>query len=215
MWGWWWGACGQTWRPDNSPGQWSRDEHHLCLLYLRQTNNLRGQRQTSAWRGSLPTEWQAGPVKVPQTLLSHSWPCWPLPYPTTDPTLRTISRAEPRRRPHDLIKCNYHQLLVLGGGSGGDYLLEGNIRCFPRCCTFTGCIVASRQKITWQNKQFHFRPDHSVKDISQQCFLIKWCHLLQLTPANCSRVNECEGSRTLKSILKMAAMWWWCSHLLA
>lgn len=186
-------------------GQWSRDEHHLCLLYLRQTNKLRGQRQTSAWRGSLATEWQAGPVKVPPTLLNHSWPCWPLPYPTTDPTLRTISRAEPRRRPHDLIKCNYHQLLVLGGGRRETTCLRETFVAslvVAHLFTFTGCIVTSRQKITWQNKQLHFRPDHSVKDISQQCFLIKLCHLLRLKPANCSRVNECEGSRTLKSSLK-------------
>lgn len=69
----------------------------------------------------------------PPTLGKHSWPCGPRPRPTSDPPLRTISRAAPCRRPHDLIKCNYHQLLVLGGGRRGGYMLEANIWCF---CTF-------------------------------------------------------------------------------
>ncbi len=80
-------------------------------------------------------EWQVKPLQVPQTLGKHSWPrpplpCCPLPYPTTDPTLRAIWRGAPCRRPHDLIKCNYHQPLVLKGEMGdecrGDKLLEGS-----------------------------------------------------------------------------------------
>lgn len=72
----------------------------------------------------------------------HSWPRCPLPYPTSDPTLRTISRAAPCRRPHDLIKCNYHQLLVLGGG----LLLEGNIHF---CSLLYFCsLVTPHQEIS-------------------------------------------------------------------
>lgn len=98
--------------------------------YLFQTNKWGGQRQTNAWHVSLL--WVTGKATVgpgPQTLGKHSWPrprlprC-PLPYPTSDPTLRAICRSAPCRRPHDLIKCNYHQPLVLGWGvrgvSGGE-----------------------------------------------------------------------------------------------
>lgn len=88
--------------------------------YLCQTNKRGGQRQTNAWHVSLLTEWQ---LKPPRTLGKHSWPRpplphRPLPYPTPDPTLRAICRSAPCRQPHDLIKCNYHQPLVLGGRGG-------------------------------------------------------------------------------------------------
>lgn len=69
--------------------------------------------------------WVTGKATVgsgPQTLLAPTSTA-PLPYPTSDPTLRAICRSAPRRRPHDLIKCNYHQRLVLRGRravSGGE-----------------------------------------------------------------------------------------------
>lgn len=81
------------------------------------------------------TRWVTGKATVgpgPQTLGKHSWPrprpprC-PLPYPTSDPTLRVICRSAPCRRPHDLIKCNYHQPLVLRGRRG---VSGGETSCF-------------------------------------------------------------------------------------
>jgi len=56
----------------------------------------------------------------PQKLGKHFWPrprlsCRPLPCRHLDPTLWAICRSAPHRRPHDLIKCNYHQPLVLTG----------------------------------------------------------------------------------------------------
>lgn len=120
------GAGGQTWWSDNRPAQWSRDEHHLCLLYLYQTNKAGGQRQTSAWHGSPPTEWQVGPVKAPRHWKTTPGPAAPCPIPLQTPRWEQLAAAAPRRWPYDLIKCNYHQLLVLGGERRGD-LLEGNI----------------------------------------------------------------------------------------
>lgn len=99
--------------------------------YLCQTNKWGGQRQTNAWHVSVLSEWQVKPLWV---LAPKHWantpgprpPRWFLPYPTSGPTLRTICRGAPCRRPHDLIKCNYHQPLVLRGRRG---VSEGETSC--------------------------------------------------------------------------------------
>lgn len=140
------GTGRQTWQSDNSLAQWSRDEHHLRLLYLpdKQMSGTKADKSMTWFTG----HWVTGRASEgPLTLSNHSWPCWPLPYPTSDPTLRTISRAALCRRPHDLIKCNYHQPLVLGGGRRGDYLH----------------IYFLQEKII-QKTHLDFQPDH--KDIS-------------------------------------------------
>lgn len=133
----------------------SRQAPPLCG-YLCQTNKWGGQRETNAWHVSLLTEWQVKPLWV---LAPKHWANTPGPDldcpATPDPTLRAICRSAPRRRPHDLIKCNYHQPLVLRGRrgvSGGETSCSGETNRFIFAHLFQQFLVSfyllTRNKIT-------------------------------------------------------------------
>lgn len=84
----------------------------------RGAGRMRGERGDGAGRGWMDvTGWQqlaTMELRQAAPLCGYLWPPpaqWPLPYATSDPTLRAICRSAPCRRPHDLIKCNYHQFL--------------------------------------------------------------------------------------------------------
>lgn len=131
----------------------STDEHHSVWLTLphKQMRRTKADKRMTCFT----VHWVTGKITVspgPQTLGQHfePWPQMPhcpLPYPTSDPMLRAICRSAPCRRPHDLIKCNYHQSLVLRGRRGVN---GGETSCFRETNRF--CIYASHNINNNNNK---------------------------------------------------------------
>lgn len=111
------------------------------VIYSRQTSVDKSRQMHDMFHCPLTDSWSyCGSWPRPRL------PCWPLPYPTSDPMLRTICNGAPCSRPHHLIKCDYHQPLLLsrrGGESGGDKLLEGNKQI---CCTHFFLMLHAPEK---------------------------------------------------------------------